>query len=82
MGSFEQFPQQRLEHAHAVVLQVFGQVGVVAGYQGIGLGFGQPDAAEPQHGGIDNVDKIGLEAIQSFCHCRPRQGQLELGVEG
>ena len=82
MGGFEQFPQQGLEHAHAVVLQVFGQVGVVAGHQRVGLGFGQPDAAQAQHGRVDHVHQVGLEEVEGFGHRGPRQGQLELGVEG
>ena len=45
VGRLEQFPEQGLQHAHAVVLQVLGQVGVVAGHQGDALGFGQPDPA-------------------------------------
>ena len=44
MGGLEQLPEQRFQHAHAVVLQVFGQVGVVAGHQGQVAGLGEPDA--------------------------------------
>ena len=82
VGGLEQLPQQGFQHAHAVVLQVFGQVGVVAGHQGVGLGLGQPDAPEAQHRRVHHVDEVRLEAVQGFGHGRPRQGQFQFGVEG
>ena len=50
----------------AVLFQVFGQVGVMAGRQGNGFGFGQPDSSQPQNGGIHHVDHVRLEAEDSL----------------
>ncbi len=44
MGSLEQLPQQGFEHAHPVMLEVFGQVGVITRHQGNPFGLRQPDA--------------------------------------
>ena len=82
VGGLEQLPEQRFEHAHAVVLQVLGQVGVVAGHQGQAAGFGQPDAPQSQHGGIHHVHQVGGKVLQRLRHRWPRQGQLQLRVEG
>ena len=82
VGGLEQFPEQGLQHAHAVVLEVFGQMGVVARHQGQVAGLGQPDAAQAQHRRVHHMHQIGSKALQCFGHRRPRQGQLELGVEG
>ena len=82
VGGLEQLPKQGLEHAHAVVLEIFGQMGVVAGDQGNPLGFGQPDAAQAEHGGVDHMNEVGLEAVDRVGDRRPRQGQLQFGVEG
>ena len=82
VGGFEQFPQQGLQHPHPVVLEVFRQVGVVTGHQGNLLGFGQPDASKPQHRGIHHMNEVRLEAVDGIGHSGPRQGQLELRIEG
>ena len=72
VGGLEQLPQHRLEHAETVVLQVFGQMGVVAGHQGIALGLGDPDAPQAQHRWIHHVHQIGVERFQRIRHHRPR----------
>ena len=45
VGRFEQFPEQGLEHAHAVVLKIFRKMGVIAGDQRNIFRLGQPDSA-------------------------------------
>ena len=66
MGSFEQFPEEGLQHAHAVVLEILGEMGVVTRHKGDPLGFGQPDAPQPQHSGVDHMDEVRLERIDRF----------------
>ncbi len=46
----------------ALLLQVSGQVGVIAGRQGNGFGFGQSDSSQPRDGGIRHGDHVRLEA--------------------
>jgi len=77
----QQFPEQGLEHAHAVVLQILGQVGVIAGDQRDGFGLGQPDPPQSEHGWVHHMNQVGLEVVNGFRNGRPRQGQLQLGVE-
>ena len=81
MGGLQQLPQQRLEHAHAVVLEVFRQMGVVARDQGNVLALGQPDATKPEHGWIHHMDEVRLEGINRLRHRWAWQGQLQLGVK-
>ena len=82
VGRLQQFPQQGFQHPHAVVLEVLGEMGVVAGDQRNRFGFGQPDATKAQHGWIHDVNQVRLEAVDRFGYGRPRQGQFEFGVEG
>ena len=82
VGRLQQFPQQGFQHPHAVVLEVLGQMGVVAGDQGNRFAFGQPDATQAQHGRIDHMNQVRLEAVDRVGYGRPRQSQFEFGVEG
>ena len=82
VGGLEQLPEQGLQHAHAVVLQVFGQMGVVARHQGQVAGLGQPDAPQAEHGWVHHMHQIGPEALQGLRNRRPGEGQFELRVEG
>ena len=71
VGRLEELPEQGFEHAHAVVLQVLGQMGVIARDQGIALGFGQPNTAQAQHRWVHHMDQIRVEALEGFSHCGP-----------
>lgn len=57
-------------------------MGVVAGHQGNGLGFGQPDSPQSQDGRVDYVDHVRLEAVDGLGHHGTGQGQLEFRVQG
>ena len=81
MRCFQQLPKQRFEHAHAVVLKIFRQMGVIAGDEGDGFALGEPDASQTQNRWVDHVDQVWLEGIDGFGDRRPRQGQLQLWVE-
>ena len=81
VGGLEHFPQERLQHSQAVMLEVFGQMGVIAGDQRNALVLREPDAAETQHRRVHNVDQIGLKRIDRLRHSWAWQGQFELGIE-
>ncbi len=82
VGGLEQFPQQGFQHAHAVVLQILGQVGVVTGDERIALRLRQPDAAQAEHGRVHHMHQIGLELLEGLRHSGAGQGQLQLRIEG
>ena len=81
VGGLEHFPQERLQHPQAVMLEVFGQVGVIAGDQRNALVLREPDAAEAQHRRVHHVDQIGLKRIDRVRHRWARQRQFELWIE-
>ena len=82
VGHLQQFPQHRLKHPEAVVLQVLGQVGVIAGHQGIALGLRQPDPPQAQDGGVDHVHQVRAKGLECVGDRRARERQLELWIEG
>ena len=45
------------------MLQVFGQVGVVAGHQGQIAALGEPDAPQTQHRRVDHMHQIRAELL-------------------
>ena len=81
VSSLEQLPQQGFEHAHPVMLEVLGQVGVIARHQGNPFGLRQPDAAKPEHGRIHHVNQIRLEVVDRFGDRRSRQGEFQFRVQ-
>ena len=81
VGRLEQFPEEGFKHPHAVVLEIFGQVGVVTRHQRNRFCFGQPDAAQAQHRRIHHMDQVRLEAVDRFGDGGSRKRQLEFGIE-